>query len=309
MSKEHCSQTEFYQNHMSHDNERRMRWVVWLTCVMMVVEVVGGLYFGSMALLADGLHMITHAGALGISVFAYGYARRHMHDPRYSFGTGKVGDLAGFTSALILVVIAFYVIFESGSRLLHPVPIVYGEAILIAVVGLLVNGASALILKGPGHHHHYHEHEGHGHGAHTHAHHQDTNFKSAYLHVLADAVISLLAIFALVCGWVWGWRWLDPIVGMVGAFVILSWSRSLIRDTSAVLLDHMPQTNMSEQIRTILKGQGADITDLHLWRVAPGSHVAILAITAAQPTTPQQVREWLKPLGLAHMTVEINLNT
>jgi cation diffusion facilitator family transporter len=304
MQPTNCSQAEFYQGHMFHENERRMRWVVVLTFVMMIGEVFSGLWFGSMALLADGFHMATHVGALGISVFAYSYARHHMHDPRYSFGTGKVGDLAGFTSALILVAIAFYVLFESVHRLLVPITIVYGEASVVAVLGLAVNAVSALILRGSNHDHHAHSHD---HAEHDHAHHHDSNFQSAYLHIVADGVTSFLAIFALLGGWAFGWGWMDPAVGIIGAVVILSWAWSLIRDASGVLLDRVPQAHTAEQMRTILAQRGAQITDMHLWRVGPGANAVIVALSVTQPVTPQDVREWLHPLGLAHMTIEINV--
>ncbi len=299
MSVEHCSQSEFYHGHLFHEHERRTLAVVILTAVMMVAEIAGGLWLGSMALLADGFHMGTHVGALGISAFAYSYARRHAHDPRYSFGTGKVSDLAGFSSAIILAFVAAYVIYESGLRLAAPVPIAYGEAIVIAALGLAVNVASALILQGA---HAYHD----GEDGHNHAHHHDNNFRSAYVHVMADAATSVMALVALFCGWRFGWRWMDPVMGILGAIVILSWARSLMRDTSAVLLDRVPQTATSEKIRHIVTAQGAEITDLHLWRVGPGAHAVIIALTAPQVVSAEQVRGWLKPLGLAHVTIEIN---
>lgn len=303
---ENCSQPEFYRSHLGHDNERRTRYVVILTCITMVVEILGGQWLGSMALLADGFHMTTHAAALGISLFAYGYARRHAHDPQYSFGTGKVGDLAGFTSAILLIGIALFVVYESTGRLISPRPIAYGEASLIAVIGLLVNAASAWILRGK----HPHTHHGHHHADHQpHGHHHnqhDSNFRSAYLHVLADAVTSVLAIAALLCGWWVGWSWLDPLVGMVGAVVILSWAWGLVRTTSAVLLDHMPHDHMGDDIRKILMAKDAHLKDMHLFRVGAGKQAVILSISVASPVTAAEVHEWLKPLELAHVTVEIN---
>jgi cation diffusion facilitator family transporter len=297
----HCSQPELYRGPETREYERRTRAVVILTFFMMAVEVIGGTWFHSMALLADGFHMATHVGALGISAFAYAYARNHHTDPRYSFGTGKVSDLAGFSSAIILAIIALYVIFESASRLIAPVNILYGEAIPIACVGLAVNIASAIILHGA--HSHHHDHEGHDH-SHEHNH-QDNNFRSAYIHIIADGVTSVMAIIALGCGYAFGWRWMDPVMGGIGAFVILSWARGLMRDTGAVLLDRVPETDAGAKIRAIVEGQGARITDLHIWRVGPGCHAAILAVTSTQ-VNADQVREWLKPLGLAHVTIEIS---
>lgn len=276
--------------------------VVTLTCVMMVAEIFGGWWLGSMALLADGFHMATHVGALGISVFAYGYARRHTHNPRYSFGPGKVGDLAGFTSALILTAIALYVIFESGMRLLSPVAIAYSEASIVAVIGLAVNAVSALILRGS-HTHHHHIDDAH---SHDHRHEHDSNFQAAYLHIIADAVTSLLAIFALLGGWAFGWSWMDPAVGIIGAFVILSWAWTLIRATSSALLDGVPQTHTSEQIQKILLERNIQITDMHIWRVGPAATAAILTVMSKQPITAGDVRTWLKPLEIAHLTVEVN---
>lgn len=274
-----------------------------LTALVMIAEILGGHWLGSMALLADGFHMSTHVGALGISLFAYAFARRHSHDPRYSFGTGKVGDLAGFTSALILLLIAFYVIIESAERLMNPVHIFYGEAVSIAVIGLVVNGVSAAIMHSRDHHHeHESEHDDHVHHHHKH----DSNFRSAYLHILADAVTSLLAIGALLCGWIFGWQWMDPIVGIIGAIVIISWAISLIRDTSAVLLDRVPHSETADKVRNIIKSQKVEITDFHLWRIGPGAYAAILAITSAESLTASTVRNWLKPLGIVHTTIEIN---
>src|SRR6185312_5283944 len=220
-------------------NERRTWIVVIMTFAMMVVEIVGGSLFGSMALVADGWHMSTHAAALGIAALAYRFARTHAHDPRFSFGTGKLGELAGFASALILGIIALFIAYESVQRLFAPVPIHFDEAIPIAAVGLLVNLVSAVLLHDDGHHHHHHHAHGHGHSHdahdhhddhehhHGHHHHHDTNQRAAYLHVLADAMTSVLAIAALLAGRFYGWMWVDPAVGLVGSFVIASWSLGL----------------------------------------------------------------------------------
>ena len=217
------------------DNARRTKWVVALTAAMMVGEILAGYFTGSMALLADGFHMATHAGALGVAAAAYVYAKRHVANPRYSFGTGKVGELAGFASALILIMIALGIAIVSAIRLANPVPVAFGDATLVAVLGLAVNIASAFLLSGsPGHDHgHGHDHD-HQHG-HSHGH--DNNMRAAYIHVLADALTSVLAIVALLAGRYLGWIWLDPLMGIVGAIVIARWSWTLVRDTSAVLLD------------------------------------------------------------------------
>ncbi|KTC62939.1 cation transporter, partial [Pseudomonas fluorescens ABAC62] len=212
------------------ENARRTLWVVVLTVVMMVAEIAAGYITGSMALLADGFHMATHAGALGIAAMAYAFAKRHAHSPRYSFGTGKVGDLGGFASALILVLVSLGIAVESVMRLLSPTEVQFGTATLIAVVGLAVNIVSALLL-GHGHSHaHEHGHEHHHHG-------NDNNFKSAYVHVIADALTSVLAIAALLAGRYLGWVWLDPVIGMLGAIVIARWAWSLMGATASVLLD------------------------------------------------------------------------
>ena len=303
MVTEHCSHPGLYKSQLYRDYEKRTRAVVLLNALMMVLEVTGGLYLGSMALLADGFHMGTHVGALGISAFAYGYARRHACDPRYSFGTGKVSDLAGFTSAIILALIALYVIFQSVTRLFDPTPILYREAILIAALGLIVNALSAWILHLGHSHGPDHTHEGHD----PHHAHHDNNFRSAYFHVLADAFTSILALVALTCGLLFGWRWMDPATGILGAFVILSWAYSLVRDTSSVLLDHTPGSDLPDKIHKILGEKDLRITDLHVWRVAPGTHAAILSILAIDDLKAEDVRQLLKPLGLAHVTVEINL--
>ena len=305
MSEDHCSQPEFYRGHTFRENERRMRMVVMITAVMMVAEIVGGVWLGSMALLADGFHMGTHVGALGISSFAYFYARRYARDPRFSFGTGKVGDLAGYSSAIILGIVALYVFAESVARFWHPVTIIYDEAIALAVLGLGVNVASAMILHGAhGHHDHDHGHD-HDHEHHDHAHKSDNNFRSAYFHILADALTSVTAIVALGFAWRFGWQWLDPLTGAVGALVILSWAWSLMRDTTVTLLDHR-ESDLGERIKEILAGKSARINDLHIWRVGPGAYAAIIALTSNPPATAESVREWLKPLNLAHVTVEIN---
>ncbi|MBW8725903.1 MAG: CDF family Co(II)/Ni(II) efflux transporter DmeF [Inquilinus limosus] len=298
-------------------NERRTRWVVALTAAMMAVEIAGGLAFGSMALLADGLHMATHAGALGVAALAYRYARRHARDPRFAFGTGKLGDLAGFASALVLAVVSVGIGWESVVRLLNPVAIAYDEAIVIAVVGLAVNIASAWLLHDGGHHH-GHGHHDHGHhDAHEHGHHhdhgrhahhdRDHNLRAAYFHVLADAVTSVGAILGLLAGRLYGWAWMDALMGIVGGVMIARWSWGLLRDSGAVLLDAVPDPGLAEAIRGRLETGGDRIADLHLWRVGPGHAAAIVALVSDRPLPPAQYKARLGGLaGLSHVTIEVN---
>ena len=283
----------------SHDeNAKRTLWVVALTAVMMVAEIAAGYWTGSMALLADGFHMATHAGALGLAALAYRYAKKHRHDPRYSFGTGKVGDLTGFASALILGIFAIGIAVESFLRLIDPVRVDFASATLVAVLGLLVNIASALLLMG-GHHHH-----GHGHD-HDHAHHHghDNNLRSAYFHVLADALTSLLAIGALLAGRYLGLHWMDPAMGIVGALVIARWSWGLMRDTAAILLD----TNDDEAaaaIRARVEAAGAVVTDLHVWRVGPEARAAIVEVQGE--VSCEELRDRLTDIvAVAHLTIAL----
>lgn len=295
-------------------NERRTRWVVVLTAAMMVAEIAGGLVFGSMALLADGLHMATHAGALGVAVLAYGYARRHARDPRFAFGTGKLGDLAAFASALILAVVSVGIGWESVARLVNPVAIAYDEAIAIAVVGLAVNIVSAWLLHddGPhGHHHEGHDHGSHDHGAHDHGHHHhhghDHNLRAAYVHVLADAVTSVGAILGLLAGRFYGWAWMDAVMGIVGGIMIARWSWGLLRDSGAVLVDAVPDPGLADAIRGRIETGGDRIADLHLWRVGPGHAAAIVALVSDRPLPPADYKARLAHLpGLSHVTVEVN---
>lgn len=295
------------QNHDA--NARRTLAVVALTAVMMVGEIIAGWLTGSMALLADGFHMATHAGALGVAALAYAFARRHARDPRFTFGTGKVGDLAGFSSALLLGVVALGIAVESVLRLLEPRPVVFGTAIIVAVVGLAVNLVSAVLL-GHGHHH---GHDHHGHGHHHHGEHHshgplagqgDNNLRAAYLHVLADALTSVLAIVALVAGRTLGWVWLDPAMGIVGAVVIARWSWVLLRDSALVLLDASDPA-LEEEVREHVEAAGdARITDLHLWRVGPEAHAAIVSVTGSVDVETVHAR--LHPVHeLAHVTVEV----
>jgi cation diffusion facilitator family transporter len=288
----------------AHDRNERRTWaVVGLTAAMMVAEIAGGMMFGSMALLADGWHMSTHAGALAIAAFAYRYARRHARDPRFAFGTGKLGDLAGFASAVLLALIAVLIGYESVLRVFQPVPIHYPEATAIAVVGLAVNLLSAWIL-GAGHDH---EH-GHGeHHDHHHDHDHDHNLRAAFLHVMADALTSVLAIAGLLAAWGYGWTWLDPAIGIVGALVIAHWSWGLIRQAGAVLLDATPDAALASDIRTRLERGDDRICDLHLWRVGPGHHAAIVALVSDAPLPVETYKARLADLArLSHVTVEVH---
>ncbi|WP_205481253.1 CDF family Co(II)/Ni(II) efflux transporter DmeF [Sphingomonas arenae] len=285
----------------SHDrNERRTRWVVLLSAIMMVAEITVGTITGSMALTADGWHMATHTLALGVAALAYWLARRWSKDPRYSFGTGKLGSLAGFASALGLGAVAIGIAVESVSRFFEPRTVDYREAMVVAVIGLLVNLVSAALLHEGGHaHDHDHDHDhGHHHG-------HDHNLRSAYLHVLADALTSVLAIAALAAGMFAGWGWLDPAVGIVGAIVIIQWSLKLLQDTAGVLLDRVPDPSLEQSIRArIEKGGNARITDFHLWQVGPGRYAVIVALTG-DVDRGEVCRRIGKDARLAHITVEI----
>lgn len=291
-------------------NEKRTWIVIAVTATMMVIEIIAGNIYGSMALVADGWHMSTHAAAMLIAALAYFYARRHAHNPRFTFGTGKLGDLAGFTSAIVLAMIALLIAWESFMRLRAPVSINFREAILIAVIGLAVNLVCAWLLKDDHHHHHGHSH-GHDHDHGHHHHHdeggKDQNLRAAYLHVLADAFTSVLAILALTLGSLYGWSWLDPAMGIVGSLVIANWSWSLIRDTGATLLDYVPEDeDLPEEIREIVTREGAEIVDLHVWQLGPGHHGAILSLLADHPKAPSYYREKLAAIhDLSHVTVEV----
>ena len=396
-----------------HEQAERRTWIVIALCgAMMVVEIVGGLLFGSIALVADGLHMSTHAGALLLAALAYSYARRLAHDPRFTFGTGKLGDLAGFTSAVVLAMIALLIAYEAMSRLFAPVPIHFAEAIPIAGLGLLVNIASAWLLSGGGHHHghshgHHHGHAGHDHhdhgeeehrigtpggvlvlsvfedgvppvfrlrpevgpvpdvaaitietvrpdggrqvfamasrngwlestapipephaftahvreagqdypvvfSEHDHGHHEegaahrDNNMRAAVIHVLADAAVSVLVIVGLLLARAFGWLWMDPLAGIVGAVVIASWSWGLIRDTGAILLDMVPDRRVADGVRQAVEAEGDRVADLHLWRLGPGHLGAILSVVTAQTRGPEFYRTRLARFpALSHVTVEV----
>jgi cation diffusion facilitator family transporter len=289
-----------------HDeNERRTWLVVALTAVMMVAEIIGGTMFGSMALVADGWHMSTHAGALAIAALAYRFARRYAHDERFGFGTGKLGELAGYSSAIILGMIALLIGYESAFRLLNPVSISFDQAIAIAMIGLAVNLASAWLLRDA--HAHGHEvHHDHEHYHHRH-HHHDHNLRAAYLHVLADALTSVLAITALLAGRFYGWFWMDPVMGVVGALVIAHWSLGLLRSSGAVLLDAVPDTRLAARLKARLE-QGTDrVADLHLWRLGPGHLGVVASVVSDAPQAPEVYKARLAGFaGLSHVTVEVH---
>ncbi len=392
-----------------HEKSERRTWaVIWLCAAMMLAEIVGGWLFGSIALIADGLHMSTHAGALLLAALAYSFARRYANDPRFTFGTGKLGDLAGFTSAIILAMIALLIGYEAVSRLFAPVPIHFAEAIPIAFLGLAVNIASAWLLSGGEHRGHSHGH-GHRHGPahaghdhneskriatrdgavvldvfeddvpprfrlkaesgpaltasavsvetvrpdgarqvfafadrggflqstdeipephafnanvtidgetrpvvfeeHEHAHGaaaRDNNMRAAIVHVIADATVSVLVIVGLTLAWLFGWLWMDPLVGIVGAFVIASWSIALIRDTSAVLLDMNPDRRMADNLRHTIEGEGDRIADLHLWRLGPGHLGAIVSVVTPSARSEADYRVRLARFrSLSHLTIEV----
>ena len=291
-------------------NERRTWFVVALTAVMMIGEIAAGSLFGSMALLADGWHMATHAAALGIAAAAYLFARQHARNLRFAFGTGKFGDLAAFSSAIILSLIAVQIFYESVIRLVHPVAIAYGEAIAVAALGLGVNLISAWLLRDS----HDHDHHGHGH-SHGSSHgsspghrHHDNNLRAAYIHVLADAATSVLAIAALVIAMYSQWVWADPAVGIIGSLVIASWAFGLIRDSGAVLLDVSVDKNLEAVIRDRLETRGDRVTDLHLWQVGPGHRAAVISVISDHPLPSATYKRRLNGLrGLSHVTIEVEL--
>ncbi len=308
-----------------HDRHERRTWfVVALTAAMMVAEITGGTLFGSMAVVADGWHMSTHAGALTIAALAYRFARRHARDPRFSFGTGKVGELAAFCSAVILAMIAVAIGYEAVTRLFAPVAIDFAQATWLAVVGLGVNLASAWLLFDKDHHHAYHapaddhhdDHDHHDHAhehghEHAHGHHQhhahDSNIRAAYVHVLADAMTSVLAIVGLLAGRFYGWVFMDPLMALIGVGVILSWSFGLIRMSGTVLLDMVPDRHLAGHIRKRLEIDGDRVSDLHLWRLGPGHAGLIAAVVSDRPQAPSAYKQRLDGIaGLSHVTVEVH---
>jgi cation diffusion facilitator family transporter len=298
------------KGHWKHDHvfaqdrvrpgEKRTLIVVAITATMMVVEIAAGLVYGSMALLADGLHMASHAAALGIAFLAYVIARRLAADERFSFGTGKLNSLAGFASAVLLLGFALIMVTESTSRFITPVEISYNQALIVAIVGLVVNALSAWIFAATPHDHHDH----HGHGQ---AHHHDHNLRAAYLHVLADALTSVLAIVALLAAKFYGANWLDPFMGLVGAALVTRWSYGLIRDSAKILLDRQADEKTVSAIRESLESDSGDrVTDLHCWHIGPGIYAAELAIVSDNPKSPDEYRSRIPhELRIVHATIEV----
>ena len=296
----HWQHTHAFGQDLKRPGEMRTIIVIAITAVMMVVEITAGIVFGSMALLADGLHMASHAVALGINAFAYIYARRNAHNTKFSFGTGKVNALGGYSGAVLLVLFALLMAAESAGRFVFPVTIEFNQAIFVAVIGLAVNGASVFILG------HRHEPTAHEHHPHDH-HHHDHNLRSAYLHVLADALTSLLAIFALLTAKYAGLVWMDPLMGIVGAFLVARWSVGLLRTTSAVLLDEQGPESIRTGIRDAIEDDDNRVTDLHLWSIGPNIYGAIISVVAHDPQTPEYYKTLIPPgLGLVHVTVEVH---
>lgn len=299
-----------------HDRHERRTWfVVVLTAAMMVAEIAGGTVFGSMAVVADGWHMSTHAGALAIAALAYRFARRHARDARFTFGTGKIGELAAFSSAIILALIAALIGYEALVRFYTPVAIRFEEATWLAAIGLAVNLLSAWLLFDSDHHHadrgrahdddHLHDHDHDHHHPHHHGH--DSNIRAAYVHVLADAMTSVLAIVALLAGRFYGWVFMDPLMALVGVGVILSWAVGLIRSAGTVLLDMMPDRRLAGAIRKRLEVGGDRVCDLHLWRLGPGHAGLIASVVSDRPQAPSAYKDRLEGIaGLSHVTIEVH---
>ncbi len=298
--------------------ERRTLIVIAITAVTMVIELIGGVAYGSMALLADGLHMGSHTLALGITVIAYVYARRHASDARFSFGTGKVNALGGFTGAVLLALFALLMAWESLIRFYHPVAISFDQAIGVAVFGLIVNAVSAVILSHQGdsgdvpqhssHDHHHHHNHHHHHHHHHHSHDIDHNLRSAYLHVIADALTSLLAIFALLAGKFFDFTWMDPLMGIVGALLVARWAWGLMRDTSGVLLDVQAPLILRERVASVIeKDSDNRVADLHMWSIGPGLYAASITVVTDEPKPPEHYKNLIpSQLGLVHTIVEVH---
>lgn len=282
--------------------EKRTILVILITAIMMVVEISTGIVYGSMALLADGLHMASHAAALCISLLAYVYSRKHAEDPKFSFGTGKVNALGGYTGAVLLALFALMMVYESVHRLFVPTDIAFNQAIFVAVVGLVVNGVSVFIL-GDGDHHHHHDH-GHDH---SHGHH-DHNLRAAYLHVLADALTSVLAIVALLTAKYFGLIWMDPIMGVVGAILVTRWSLGLLGQSSGVLLDHQAPESLVSKVRLLIEAEGAVVTDLHVWSIGPDIYAAAVSLSVNASAEPDRFKLLLAEQSqIVHSTVEIHV--
>jgi cation diffusion facilitator family transporter len=291
--------------------ESRTLIVIGITAIMMVVELIAGMLFGSMALLADGLHMASHTVALGISAFAYIYARRNARNSQYSFGTGKVNALGGFTGAVLLAIFALFMAIESLVRLLNPVDIIFNQALVVAVLGLVVNGICVFILGADEHDHDHHSesHEDNNNHSHTHSHtDNDHNLRSAYLHVMADALTSVLAIFALLAAKYFGFIWMDPVMGIIGGILVARWSYNLLGSTSAVLLDRQASEPLQTRIRQLIeRGQDTRITDLHVWSIGPKIYSAQITVVSRNPLSPDQYKALIpSSLGLVHISIEVH---
>jgi cation diffusion facilitator family transporter len=287
-----------------HQKNERKTWAVIILCAaMMLLEIIGGSLFGSLALVADGLHMSTHASAMLIAALAYRYARKHANDPRFVFGTGKLGDLAGFTSAVILAMIALLIGYEAVMRFLTPVAIRFSEAIPIAVLGLAVNLLSAWLLSEEEDAHHHDESS-----EHDQVDARDHNMRAAYIHVTADAAVSVLAIIGLVLAKTFGWLWMDSLAGFIGALVIANWSYGLIRDTGAILVDLNPSETLTNKVRAAVEATGDALADLHIWRLGPGHFAVVLSVVSRVARRgPAFYHALLSPFtGLSHITVEVH---
>jgi cation diffusion facilitator family transporter len=316
------TQAGFAHDHVflgkSHESAERRTWaVIWLCAVMMFLEIAGGLIFGSIALVADGLHMSTHAGALLLAAMAYRCARRYCGDSRFTFGTGKFGDLAGFTSAIVLSMISLLIGYEAIDRLFHPAQIRFAEAIPIACLGLAVNVASVWLLSDDhdhdhGHgHHHDHEHHHHHDDHHDHMHAdaktgRDNNMRAAIVHVIADALVSVLVIVGLLLARFFGWVWMDPVAGLIGAGVIASWAYGLVRDTGGILLDMTPDREMAKALRETIETDGDQLADLHLWRLGPGHLGAIVSVITPNQRNVSYYQTRLNRFSaLSHLTIQV----
>ena len=283
--------------------ESRTVLVICITAITMVVEIGSGIYYGSMALLADGMHMASHAVALTISAYAYVYARKHANDSRFSFGTGKVNALGGFSGAVLLSVFALMMAWESSERLIHPMSIAFDQAILVACLGLLVNGVSVFVLKDDDHHHGHDHEEGH----HHHGHGEDHNLRAAYLHVVADALTSVLAIGALLAGKYLHLTWMDPLMGIVGAVLVARWSIGLLKTTSSVLLDQQGPEKLRDKVSRLIEDGTSDrVADLHLWAVGPGIFATEVTVVSDQPQPPDHYKALLTVPEIVHCTVEVH---
>jgi len=295
-----------HQHDFSNQNqqgERNTLYVLILTVVTMFAEIIAGSLYGSMALLADGWHMGTHAAAFMITLFVYRYARKHKNNPKYAFGTGKVSVLGGFTSAIALGLVAFIMAIESAARLFSPEQIYFQEAILVAIIGLLVNVVSVFLLKDHHDHHHHDEHHGHSHEKH-----HDHNLRAAYFHVMADALTSILAIAALLLGKYFGLNWLDPIMGIVGALIISKWAWGLLTQTAPILLDKSIDAEYQQKIVNCIEQQADhQVADIHIWSISADHYAAEISIVSHQPFAVEYYRQLLQPFDrLAHLTIEVN---